>query len=74
MHRINARNCNVGQRFLKMRKLLDGTEVQELPEPKTLTVYTKCPEKYRLVDMETGEIYIGRDTDGRQHWKKLDES
>lgn len=57
-----------------MRKLLDGTEVQELPEPKTLTVYTKCPEKYRLVDMETGEIYIGRDTDGRQHWKKLDES
>lgn len=57
-----------------MRKLLDGTEVQELLEPKTLTVYTKCPEKYRLVDMETGEIYIGRDTDGRQHWKKLDES
>lgn len=57
-----------------MRKLLDGTEVQELPEPKTLTVYTKCPEKWRLVDMETGEIYIGRDTDGRQHWKKLDES
>ena len=74
MHRINARNCNVGQRFLKMRKLLDGTEVQELEEAKLLTVYTKCPEKWRLVDMETGEMYIGRDTDGRRHWKKINES
>ena len=57
-----------------MRKLLDGTEVQELEEAKLLTVYTKCPEKWRLVDMETGEMYIGRDTDGSQHWKKINES
>ena len=57
-----------------MRKLLDGTEVQELEEAKLLTIYTKCPEKWRLVDMETGEMYIGRDTDGRQNWRKMDES
>lgn len=28
-----------------MRKLLDGREVPELEEPRTLTVHTKCPEK-----------------------------
>lgn len=54
-----------------MRKLLDGTEVQELDEPKTLTVFTKCPEKYMLVDMETGQVYTGHATDGKNSWKKV---
>jgi hypothetical protein len=54
-----------------MRKLLDGNEVPELDEPKILTVKTKCPEKWLLIDLETGERYTGYGTDGSLDWKKL---
>jgi hypothetical protein len=54
-----------------MRKLVDGTKVKELKEPITLTVYTKCPEKWMLVDKETGEVYIGHVTKGKNSWKKI---
>lgn len=47
------------------RKLLDGTRAEELEFPVTLTVYTKCPSKYKLIDLETGEEYIGQ-----RHYKK----
>jgi len=55
-----------------MRKLLDGNEVKELAESKTLVVKTKCPEKWMLIDLETGERYIGQYTDGSQDWKKVE--
>lgn len=55
-----------------MRKLLDGTEVTELEEAKVLTVKTKCPEKWMLIDLETGERYTGYSSDGSQDWKKVD--
>ena len=46
--------------------------VYELEEPVTLTVYTKCPMKYNLVDRETGEEYIGTTPkDGEYHWSKI---
>ena len=38
-----------------MRKLLNGNEVQDEENADNLLVYTKCPTKYKLVDMETGE-------------------
>jgi hypothetical protein len=44
---------------MKYRNLLDGSKVKELDLPVTITVYTKCPEKWMLVDMETGEHYQG---------------
>ena len=56
---------------MKTRRLQDGTEVKELELPVTLTVYTRCPEKYKLVDMETGEEYIGYPTIGNNSWKKV---
>jgi len=56
----------------KNRRLLDGKEVKELDEPITLTVHTKCPEKYMLIDMETGQKYIGRPTKGKSSWKKIE--
>ena len=34
-----------------MRKLQDGAEVKELSAPVQLVVYTKCPEKYKLIDI-----------------------
>lgn len=55
-----------------MRKLLDGTEVEELQEPKTLKVTTRCPEKWLLIDLETGERYTGYATEGSRDWKKVD--
>ena len=55
------------------RKLVDGTTVKELKEPITLTVHTKCPQKWMLVDKETGEVYIGHMTKGKNSWKKIDQ-
>jgi hypothetical protein len=56
-----------------VRKLVDGTKAKELTEPVTLTVYTKCPEKWMLVDKETGEVYIGHVSKGKNSWKKIDQ-
>jgi len=56
---------------LNTRKLQDGTEIEEFDKAVTLTVYTKCPEKYMLIDMETGEKYIGTRSMGNQDWKKI---
>ncbi len=55
------------------RTLIDGTIVNELEEAKTLTVFTKCPEKYMLVDMETGQTYVGHATEGKNSWKLIQE-
>ena len=55
------------------RELQNGVKVYELEEPVTLTVYTKCPMKYKLVDRETGEEYIGQDpTKNNYSWSKKD--
>ena len=53
------------------RKLITGEEVPELKEAKTLTVYTKCPEKWLLKDLETGQSYIGYTSHGSLSWKKI---
>ena len=57
---------------MKTRTLQDGSVVQELEEAKVLTVKTKCPEKWLLVDLETGERYTGFITEGKNSWRKLD--
>ena len=56
------------------RTLLDGTDVPDLEKPVTLEVYTKCPEKWMLIDLQTGERYIGHPDPkaGPSHWKKID--
>ena len=54
-----------------MRKLLDGTEADELAKSKTLTIKTKCPGKWMLVDKETGEVYVPHTTEGKLQWKKI---
>lgn len=53
-----------------MRQLQDGSEVEEYEYPITLSVKTKCPGKYRLIDMETGEEYIGQ-KDPKKDWKRI---
>jgi hypothetical protein len=54
------------------RKLIDGTEVPELIETQELILKTRCPEKWLLIDRETGEIYTPYITTGPNQWKKID--
>jgi len=44
---------------MKTRKLKDDTEVTELDFPIVLEIKTKAPEKWLLIDLETGEHYRG---------------
>jgi len=57
------------------RKLKDGTQAEEMEFPVTLVVQTKCPGKWKLIDMETGEEYQGvipLERKKNRHWKKID--
>ena len=38
----------------------ESKKFEELEQPISLTVKTKCPEKYFLADRETGDIFVGR--------------
>lgn len=55
-----------------MRKLVDGTTVPELAQATTLSIKTKCPAKWLLVDRETGEVYEAYSTPGPLQWKQVD--
>jgi len=44
-------------------------EFKELVDPINLVVHTKSPEKWMLIDRETGEIYQGS---ARGYWDRLD--
>jgi hypothetical protein len=41
------------------RILKDGSEVESFEKPVDLIIHTKCPEKWKLIDLETGEEYLG---------------
>jgi hypothetical protein len=59
---------------MNRRKLIDGTKVEETEFPIELRIMTHCPEKWKLIDLETGEEYIGVLPSQRiknQHWKKI---
>jgi hypothetical protein len=43
----------------KKRKLLDGSEVNDYDHPIDLIIHTRAPGKWKLVDLETGQEYIG---------------
>lgn len=56
-----------------MRKLLNGTEVEEFAEATELVVSSKSPGKWKLIDMETGQEYIGsREGVGYGNWIRVD--
>jgi len=55
------------------RKLKDNREVEELAHPIVLEVRTTCPEKWTLIDNETGETYIGQNAiEKYSQWKRVD--
>lgn len=43
----------------KKRKLLNGQLVDDFDQPIDLIIHTKCPGKWKIIDMETGQEYIG---------------
>jgi hypothetical protein len=44
-------------------------EYKTFEEPVDLLVHTKCPEKWLLIDRETGQIYQGNNGG---YWDRLD--
>jgi len=46
--------CRMNKRILR-----DGSEVDSFEKPVDLVIHTKCPEKWKLIDLETGEEYLG---------------
>ena len=44
-------------------------EYKTCEEPVDLLVHTKCPEKWLLIDRETGQIYQGNNGG---YWDRLD--
>jgi|TARA_A100001388_G_scaffold166780_1_gene124547 hypothetical protein len=60
---------------VKTRKLIDGREAQELEQPIKLLIETKCPSKWKIVDMETGQAYIGTNNNKKfQYWQPIDDN
>ena len=59
----------------KQRKLKNGDSVYELEKPVTLVIKTKAPTKWKLIDQETGEEYIGQTPTEQQpnSWRKIDD-
>ena len=44
---------------MNTRVLQDGSVVNSLEHPIDLIIHTKAPEKWKLIDLETGEEYLG---------------
>ena len=56
---------------MKTRILKDGRIVEELEVARQLWIKTRCPDKWLLLDMETGEQYTGRKTEGTLDWEPV---
>ena len=57
-----------------MRKLKDNTFAEEFDSAVDLTIHTKCPSKWMLVDLETGQKYRGSNKPNLYgKWTRLEE-
>lgn len=45
--------------YMNTRLLQDGSNVESLDYPVDLIIHTKAPGKWKIIDMETGEHYLG---------------
>jgi hypothetical protein len=50
---------NHSEEINKKRKLLDGSEVDDYDYPIDLILHTRAPGKWKLIDLETGQEYLG---------------
>ena len=44
---------------MNKRILKDGSEIDSYDRPIDLIIHTKAPGKWKLIDLETGQEYIG---------------
>ncbi len=57
-----------------MRKLINGEEAEDFNDATDLTIHTKCPSKWILIDLETGQVYRGlKDPGPYGKWERLKE-
>jgi hypothetical protein len=56
-------------RFKRGEQVRESKKFEEIEKPIALTVKTKSPEKYLLIDRETGDIFIGN---SMGFWDRLD--
>jgi hypothetical protein len=57
---------------MKERTLKNGVKVPELERPVELVIKTKCPNKWKLIDLETNQEYIGTAPfEHEMHWKLI---
>lgn len=57
-------HTKMNNRFIKSNKfssLWEDMYLPELDEAVKISIITKCPSKYVLIDMETGQVYRGTD-------------
>jgi hypothetical protein len=55
-------------------KMYQGSEVKELDKAVDLVIHTKAPEKWLLIDLETGQEYVGLlEPDQYGMWKRIKE-
>jgi hypothetical protein len=55
-------------------KMYQGSEVKELDKAVNLVIHTKAPEKWLLIDLETGQEYVGlSEPDQYGMWKRIKE-
>ena len=56
----------------KIRELITGEIAEEYPKATDLTIHSKCPSKWLLVDLETGQMYRGmKDPGPYGKWRRL---
>ena len=54
------------------RSIIFGKKIKELDHSVDLTIHTKCPEKWILIDLETLQVYRGRQkADSYGKWKGI---
>jgi hypothetical protein len=53
-------------------KMYQGAEVEEFDAATDLTIHTKSPGKWLLIDLETGQEYIGSETPNKYgKWRRI---
>jgi hypothetical protein len=57
------------KKYGRKKKMRELNRFEELEKTVSLTVKTKSPEKYLLIDRETGDMFIG---DPMGHWNRLE--
>jgi hypothetical protein len=48
---------------MNSRILKDGSEIISFETPVDLIIHTKAPGKWKLIDLETGEEYLGSEVE-----------